>query len=75
MLHNALGQSPLALHYPSPGWTLALLASHLQKCCGGPRPSPAALRRGLHALGWRWKRPRYVLRQPDPQRAQKNARS
>jgi transposase len=75
VLQSALGQSPLALHYQSPGWTLALLASHLQKCCGGQRPSPAALRERLHALGWRWKRPRYVFRQPDPQQAKKNARS
>jgi transposase len=64
VLQSALGQSPLAL-----------LATHLQKCCGGERPSPAALRRRLHALGWRWKRPRYVFRQPDPQRTKKNARS
>jgi transposase len=75
VLQNALEQSPLDLQYQSPGWTLALLATHLQKCCGGPRPSPDALRRRLHALHWRWKRPRYVFRQPDPQRAKKNARS
>jgi transposase len=71
VLQSALGQSPLALQYQSPGWTLALLATHLQKCCGGERPSPDALRRRLHALGWRWKRPRYVFRQPDPQRVKK----
>jgi transposase len=75
VLQNALEQSPLDLHYQSPGWTLALLATHLQKCCGGERPSPEALRRRLHALNWRWKRPRYVFRQPDPQRAKKNGRS
>jgi transposase len=75
VLQSALGQSPLELQYQSPGWTLALLATHLQKCCGGERPSPAALRRCVHVLGWRWKRPRYVFRQPDPQRAKKNARS
>ena len=75
VLQNAVEQSPLELHYQSPGWTLALLATHLQKCCGGPRPSPEALRRRLHALKWRWKRPRYVFRQPDPKRAKKNGRS
>jgi transposase len=64
VLQSALGQSPLAL-----------LATQLQKCCGGERPSPAALRGRLHALGWRWKGPRYVFRQPDAQRAKKNARS
>jgi hypothetical protein len=66
---------PGAAHYQSPGWTLALLATHLQKCCGGQRPSPSALRGRLHALGWGWKRPRYVFGQPDPQRAKKNARA
>jgi transposase len=75
VLQSALAQNPLEWQYQSPGWTLALLATHLQKCCGGKRPSPAALRRRVHALGWRWKRPRYVFRQPDPQRAKKNARS
>jgi transposase len=75
VLQSALAQSPLALQYQSPGWTLALLATHLQKCCGGERPSPDARRRRLHALGWRWKRPRCVFRQPDPQRVKKNARS
>jgi len=75
VLQSALRQSPLELHYQSPGWTLALLATHLQKCCGGQRPSASVLRGRLHALGWRWKRPRYVFREPDPQRAKKNARS
>jgi transposase len=75
VLQKALEQSPLDLHYQSPGWTLALLATHLQKCCGGERPSHEALRRRLHALHLRWKRPRYVFRQPDPQRAKKNGRS
>jgi transposase len=75
VLQDALAQSPLALQYQSPGWTLALLATHLQKCCGGERPRRDALRRRLHALKWRWKRPRYAFRQPDPQRAKKNARS
>jgi transposase len=75
VLQSALGQSPRELHYQSPGWTLALLATHLQKRCGGEPPSPSALRRRLHALGWRWKPPRYVFGQPEPQRAKNNARS
>ena len=75
VLQSALRQSPLEWHYQSPGWTLALLATHLQKRCGGERPSASTLRRRLRALGWRWKRPRFVFRQPDPQRAKKNARS
>jgi transposase len=73
-LQELLGQSPLTFGYQSPGWTLPLLATHLQKRSGGPRPSRSTLRRRLHALGWRWKRPRYVFLTPDPERAKKNAR-
>jgi transposase len=72
-LHALLHQSPLALGYQSAGWTLPLLATHLQKLGGGPRPSRATLQRRLHALGWRWKRPRYIFTHPDPQQAKKNA--
>lgn len=42
VLQDALAHSPLELQYQSPGWTLALLATHLQKCCGGQRPSVGA---------------------------------
>jgi transposase len=73
VLHAVLRQKPFELGYQSPGWTLSLLATHLQRRCGGIRPSRSTLRRRLHALGWRWKRPRYVFLHPDPQRAKKNA--
>ena len=73
VLNAVLRQRPGVFGYQSPGWTLALLATHLQSLCGGQRPSPSTLRRRLHALGWRWKRPRYVFLHPDPQRAKKNA--
>src|SRR5262245_14242997 len=36
---------------------------------------PAAertIRRTLHRLGWRWKRPKYVLGRPDPAYVEKN---
>ena len=72
VLDGLLRQKPSALGYQSPGWTLSLLATHLQGRCGH-RPSRSTLRRRLHALGWRWKRPRYVFLHPDPQRAKKNA--
>jgi transposase len=73
VLNAVLRQRPAVFGYQSPGWTLALLATHLQGLCGGQRPSASTLRRRLHALGWRWKRPRYVFLHPDPQRAKKNA--
>ena len=73
MLTTILDQSPLSFGYQSTGWTLALLATHRQKELGGERPSRSALRRHLHALNGRWKRPRFVFSEPDPQSAQKNA--
>jgi hypothetical protein len=54
---------------------LALLVRNCETwVSGGQRPSRSTLRRRLHALGWRWKRPRYVFLTPDPERAKKNAR-
>ena len=32
---------------------------------------PKTIRRGLHRLGYRWKRPQYVLGRPDPAYAEK----
>lgn len=68
-----LGVCPLEVGYQSLGWTLELLATELHRRLGGERPSRDTVRRRLHALGWRWKRPRYVFAEPDPKRAQKNA--
>lgn len=70
-LKAVLGQNPLSLGYQSTGWTLPLLATHLQRLLGGARPSASTLRRRLHEAGWRWKRPRYAFKAPDPQGAQK----
>ncbi|MHA3775431.1 helix-turn-helix domain-containing protein [Verrucomicrobiota bacterium sgz303538] len=72
-LEVILKRSPMELGYQSTGWTLALLATHLQREHGGERASCSTLRRRLHTLGWRWKRPRYVFAAPDPRQAQKKA--
>jgi transposase len=32
------------------------------------------LRRTLHRLGWRWKRPKFVLGRPDPAYMEKKSR-
>lgn len=45
-------------------WTAPLLLSHLSQA--GYEVSEHTLRRTLHRLGWRWKRPRYELGRPDP---------
>jgi transposase len=67
-----LDQPPDRFGYSATGWTVPLLQSHLARWdldgfCD------ATVRRQLHALGYVWKRPRYVL-DPDPRRAAKMRR-
>lgn len=55
--------------YAATNWTVPLLQTQLSK--SGYLISQRTLRRALHQLGWRWKRPKYVLGRPDPAYAQK----
>lgn len=55
--------------YGATGWTVALLRTELAK--RGWTASARTIRRTLHRLGWRWKRPKYVLGRPDPAYAEK----
>ncbi|HLV99124.1 MAG TPA: winged helix-turn-helix domain-containing protein [Ktedonobacterales bacterium] len=48
---------------------MPLLQTHLTQA--GYAISQRTLRRALHRLGWRWKRPKYVLGRPDPAYAEK----
>lgn len=64
-------RDPLTLGYAATGWTVALLATHLQR--QGLPINAHTLRRRLRAFGLRWKRPRYAFAAPDPARAQKKA--
>jgi transposase len=63
--------SPQDLGDPATDWTVPLLQEELASDMG-QRPSDDTVRRGLHRLGYIWKRPRYVL-EPDPQREEKTA--
>lgn len=54
-------------------WTVPLLLTHLSQA--GYAVSEHTLRRTLHRLGWRWKRPRYELGRPDPGYDAKKKRS
>jgi transposase len=60
----------MRLGYRATGWTVALLADHLQHkyACS---ISPRTLRRRMRDLDLRWKRPRYVYATKDPNRVQK----
>src|SRR5215207_4968303 len=65
--------SPRDFGYHTFGWTAALLARHLGAETGRPASEPT-VRRALHALGLRWKRPRFVLARRDPEREGKKTR-
>jgi transposase len=45
--------------YRHPAWTTPLLLAHLRR--EGVEASDTTIRRALHRLGYRWKRPRFVL--------------
>jgi transposase len=63
-------RDPMRLGYRATGWTVSLLADHLQQEYGCAI-SPRTLRRRMRDLDLRWKRPRYVYATKDPNRAQK----
>ena len=68
---EALLAVPPEVHgYQTTGWTVPLLQHHFTAVLRVP-VSGTTLRRVLHALGYRWKRPRYVLARRDPERAGK----
>ena len=69
ILRGSLDQPPDHFGYQATGWTVPLLQSHLAHW-GLTGFCDATIRRQLHALGYVWKRPRYVL-EPDPRRAAK----
>jgi transposase len=71
-LEQLLDEAPEAHGYRTVGWTVPLLAVHFTEREQVP-VSETTLRRVLHALGYRWKRPRYVLARRDPERAGKKA--
>jgi transposase len=64
-----LEQDPQARGHRATGWTVPLLRTELARA--GHAVSPKTVRRALHRLGYRWKRPRYVLGRPDPAYAEK----
>ena len=68
-----LHQNPLHLGYHSTVWTVALLAAHLNTRYGSDI-APRTLRRRMKAMGLRFKRPRYVYSEKDPNRTQKKGR-
>jgi len=70
-LEGSLAQSPDQFGYQAVEWTVPLLHAHLARR-GTPSPSAISIRRQMGALGYVWKRPRYVL-DPDPEREKKGS--
>jgi transposase len=63
LLRARLTADPQALGYHATGWTVPLLLAEL--LAAGHTVGARTVRRTLHRLGWRWKRPKYVLGRPD----------
>jgi transposase len=64
LLHTLVASDPQAHGHHATGWTVPLLQTALGRA--GYPVSARTLRRTLHRLGYRWKRPQYVLGRPDP---------
>ena len=69
LLDSLLSRDPQQYGFHSTGWTAEVLHSQVQQA--GYSVSEHTIRRTLHKLGWRWKRPKYVLGRPDPDYEQK----
>lgn len=73
VLRQALRSKPDRLGYMATEWTVPLLLEHLQRVAE-VRVSDDTLRRQLHRMRYRFKRPRYVL-VPDALAEKKTARA
>jgi transposase len=58
-LADLMATAPTDHGYRHPAWTTPPLLAHLER--QGVEASDTTARRALHRLGYRWKRPRFVL--------------
>jgi transposase len=65
VLTAVLATDPQARGHRATGWTVPLVRTELAAV--GYALADRTVRRALHRLGYRWKRPRYVLGRPDPE--------
>ena len=72
VLSGLLDADPQSRGHQATGWTVPLLRTEL--AAAGYVVGERTIRRALHRLGYRWKRPRYVLGRPDPAYAEKKGR-
>ena len=73
LLTTLLTDDPQRHGHHATGWTVPLL--HGEARAAGIRVSEHTVRRAVRRLGWRWKRPKYVLGRPDPAYDEKKGRS
>jgi transposase len=69
VLERLLAEDPQARGHRATGGTVPLLRTELRHA--GYLVSDRTIRRALHQLDYRWKRPKYVLGRPDPAYAEK----
>ncbi len=72
VLTGLLDADPQTRGHRATSWTVPLLRGELAQV--GYRVGERTIRRALHRLGSRWKRPQYVLGRPDPASAEKKGR-
>jgi transposase len=72
VMHELLGSDPQQHGHHATGWTVPLLRTEL--AAQGWVVADRTLRRTLKRLGYRWKRPQYVLGRPDSAYAEKKGR-
>ncbi len=65
LLAERRASDPQSRGYHATGWTVPLLRAELAQA--GYAVGERTIRRTLKRLGWRWKRPKYVLGRPDPE--------
>jgi transposase len=63
VLSGLVAEDPQAHGHQATGWTVPLLRTELAQA--GYAVGERTIRRALHRLGYRWKRPRSVLGRPD----------
>jgi transposase len=64
LLEALLASTPQAHGHQATGWTVALVRTEL--AAAGYQVGERTMRRAIHRLDYRWKRPQYVLGRPDP---------
>jgi transposase len=70
IVQDLLAVDPQTRGHQATAWTVPLLQGELAQV--GYRVGGRTIRRALHRLGYRWKRPQYVLGRPDPASAEKS---